>query len=39
MLEEHVFLNENAVMISNARFVIDREETYAISGIVYLNLE
>lgn len=39
MLEEQVFLNENDVLVSNARFVIDDVEAYAISGIVSVKLE
>lgn len=38
MMEEHIFLHENNVLVSNARFVIDRKETYAMDGIVYIKL-
>lgn len=38
MLEEHIFLQENNVLVSNARFMIDRKETYAMDGIVYIKL-
>lgn len=39
MLEEHIILKEKDVLISNVRFVIDEEETYAMSGIVSVKLE
>lgn len=39
MLEEHVLLKEKDVLVSNARFVIDGEETYAMSGIVSVKLQ
>lgn len=39
MLEEHVLLRENDVLVSNSRFVIDNVEAYAMSGIVSVKLE
>ena len=38
MLEEHVFLNENNVVVSNVRFTLNDEETYAIAGVVYIRM-
>jgi hypothetical protein len=39
MLEEHIFLNENDVIVNNVRLVFDEDETYALSGINVVRLE